>query len=302
MIIDAHSHIGCDWMMPRTKIQDYKALLKKHDINAGIVMPEPGHTRSGKRLLLWEFKPNGGIHYFSPYYKTDNITTLNNVSKEINEEIYHEVFSNEKNEPSIFFSAMIHPVIDDVEYYKEIKSIPRCVALKIHGIAGGYSPEMIDKKHIEAIRETQLPIIIHTDYDKNNKSDLGIIRNMNSPRKWYDFLITNDLKGYLCHGCRLDTSLLKEISKSDNILVGLGPDFVIQNDKNRLIDDPIPSYLSVLSSYLPKEKIAFDIDYCYMDGDDSFIERIVSSLPESYVNFVMGLNASSFFRLDDVLL
>ncbi len=303
MIVDAHSHIGHDWMMYETSVADYISLLERNNIDVGIVMPEPGHIspKSKKRYFLWEFV-NDEIKYYSPHYDTSDFEVLTQTSKIINDEIFDALQAYKKTSSTnvkLFFAPMIHPLIDNIEYYSTIKNLyDGCVALKMHGIAGGYSPKMIDSLHTEAIRATGLPLIIHTDYDIDQTSDLGRIRNMNSSRAWLNFLQENKLKGYLCHGCRMDVSVLSDISKTDNILVGLGPDWPIQLEQNRLHVLPNPDYLTQIISMLPKEKLAFDIDYNYMDGDEDFLRRIKRALPEEYYNNVLGENAARFFELN----
>lgn len=303
MIFDAHSHIGHDWMMTESTMGAYEEVLNKCNVCGGILMPEPGHMNqeTQKRYMMWNFNESGEIYYYSPHGSTNSREYLSKTTVLTNDDIYARVQSYETDK-KIFYSAMINPIIDDLDFYDKIYDRYRCVALKLHGIAGGYGPDMICEEQIYHIKQTRLPLIVHTDYSRKDEGALSTIRNMNHPRKWFEFLQKNGLKGYLCHGCRLDIDLLKDISACDNIMVGIGPDLAIQRDVNRIISAELLNYgyLNNLLECLPADKIVFDIDFNYMEGDLDFVARLTNLLNQDKGAYekIMVKNADTFFGLN----
>lgn len=302
MIFDAHSHIGHDWMMSESTIEAYHSVLNSNDICGGILMPEPGHINreTKKRYMMWNFNESGEFYYYSPHGSTDSKEFLSNTTALINDDIYDRICHYKTNK-KIYYCAMINPIIDDLDFYDKMRARYGCVALKLHGIAGGYGPHMIGEEQIYKIKQTGLPLIIHTDYSRTTGDPLSNIRNMNNPRAWFDFLQSNNLKGYLCHGCRLDIELLKDISVSENVIVGIGPDWAIQQDTNRIVNLNLNefSYLDLMLKFLSPKKMAFDIDYNYLEGDREFVTRIGNVLSQDRIvyNKVMAQNAADFFGL-----
>lgn len=92
---------------------------------------------------------------------------------------------------------------------------------------------------------------------------------------------------------------LKLINNSKLIRVGLGPDIIVKNNPNRLVDNINGNYLSDIQNYLDIDKMVFDIDYNWntedYNDDYQIIERYKTSFEKKKLKKVLGKNAEEFY-------
>lgn len=183
------------------------------------------------------------------------------------------------------------------------------VALKFHGFSGGFFANDVKHDIIEVIKYYDIPLIIHTSVYKYNYGygyDTKYWRNKCSPKNWFEFLKQHNLKGTLNHGACLDEYVIKMINKSENIMIGIGPDYDISNDPFKVVTDKNIynkiGYLKLLKKMANPEKLLFDVDYNWNIGnnDDLDIETIYRVKKNwNYVDSenILGKNAQFFYKL-----
>ena len=257
-IIDSHSHIGFDYLWGEANIDTYINLLKFQNISSALVMPTPGNVIVGTknlRYFYWTFDKGKYI------YNSD--LSLKNPYKELNEYVYNKVNDKEVRDIKLYFIPLIHPVFDTPTHIKKTIERYNPVAIKFHGIAGGFWPEIVKSNVIEKLRYANLPIIIHTDYSHFPNVPIEKLRALNNPYNWANFIIRNKLKGYLTHGSRVDFKTFELVNNNDNLVIGIGPDLKISNERSRWVNYSSKEYLKILKDYVSHNKILFDIDYSW---------------------------------------
>lgn len=301
LIIDAHSHIGQDYFWRNASLDEYLKLLSDNHVDIGMLMSVPGPTLVGdktKRYFIWEKDDLGNTTYLSDFYNKD----FKNPYLVVNELTYNQI-KNCNATQRLEFIPLIHPILDDEDYLRFLVERYKPLALKLHGIGCGCGPKDISKNYINKLKEIDLPIIVHTDYSKNPLNPTDKLRRENNPYDWANFFIDNDLKGYLTHGCRADLKTLDLVNKHDNLIVGIGPDYKINEEKNRWVDDIKDiEYLKLLRDNLNIEKIVFDIDYSWNLGSDDELDlhpmaRVNEVFNDDERKLVLGLNAKRFFDI-----
>lgn len=314
MIIDAHSHIGDDFYFGSSKVQDYDKFCVVNNITTGLLMPMPWpifkEDNIHKCSLIWEYENNDFKYY--KVWKDNGILIKEPVYKNPYEIVNYNCYNKIKNYNSktkIFFVPLIHGKLDDTVYLEKMIKDLNPVALKFHGFSSGFFETDVNKELIEIIKKYDLPIIFHTSVYKYNDGygyDTRYFRNKCSPINWYEFIIENNIRGVLNHGACLDYEVLSYINKSDNIMVGLGPDFDISNDPYKVSIDKEEfnkmGYLNILKEKLDPEKILFDIDYNWNLGlnnklDNGSVSRIFETWNYSDSEKILYSNAKKFYKL-----
>ena len=305
VIIDAHSHIGQDYLFGKSDLKDYIEFCKRNKIQYGTLMPQPNacYCINGKLTpcLVWNYQSNK-IEYSTYNEKNEN------PYKYLNYYLYRQC--KDENEININFIPIIHPVLDTPEYIEELITHIEPVAIKIHGIGSGVIPSNISSQLITILKKYQLPIIVHTEYDSRERTNYNegkkYIKESNHPRLWAKFLIDNGIKGILTHGVGLDYETIEMIKGNKNILVGLGPDFLLEHQGYRLSDlKGKRSYLETLKNEMPVDQIVFDVDYNWNKGstndelDEGTIERVKKVwTSEEEQEKIFGINIAKFYGID----
>jgi len=301
IVIDAHSHIGKDYFWMDSNLSGYLELLSNNQVDIGMLMPVPGETLAGdrsKRYFFWEKDMDGNTTYVSDFYRKD----FKNPYLLINEMTYSEI-KNSDTKQRLEFIPLIHPLLDEEDYLYYMVERYNPLALKMHGIGCGCGPKDIGKEYINHLKKINLPIIVHTDYSKDPTIPVDKLRRDNNPYDWARFFIDNDLKGYLTHGCRVDLKTFDLVNKNDNLIVGIGPDLMISEEKFRWVDDiDDVQYLKILRDHLATQKIVFDIDYSWNikaknDLDLHPMDRVNEVFDHDEKKLVLGLNAKRFFDI-----
>ncbi len=278
-IIDAHSHIGEDFFQGIVSLDEYVELMKNSKINAGLLMsvPCPVYYEDGekKKYLEWEFR-NGEFVYKTPL----------NPFKEANDFVYNSIKRN-NSDIRLFYVMMIHPIFDTIKYLRDEIEKKKPVALKMHGLGSAISAENMNESLTQLIKEYDIPIIVHTDYDDcqiDIPYSLQYVRNINNARYWAEYFHTNQIRGILNHGCALDPVACEIVNNSPYLKVALGPDYINNQEVNRLNADRQEvlkkGYLRLLREKLLLTKILFDVDFNWnekLDSDEmdlEFVDRV----------------------------
>lgn len=301
LIIDGHSHFGSDYFHGTTSIKEYQKLMDDNKINYGFVMPTPGPVnQEGKRYLAWD------IRFNKIYYYSECLSVLENPYREINANYFNEI--KKMDDTRLVYVPLVHPILDTREYLDELVSMTNPVALKIHGVGAGVDPFCIPRDFTEFVREKDLMLIVHTDYDAGKDSvryDTLLLRNLNTPFRWAKYLVNNRIYGVLNHGAALDIETLKLVNDEEYLKIGLGPDLVIQHDKNRVAMDRYQleniGYLQLLKKTVMSNNIIFDIDFDWniipdkigtkLDGD--FVSRVKENWNTNEQELIFGKNLIS---------
>lgn len=289
IVIDGHSHFGNDYFHGNTDLYQYIDIMEKTKIDYSLLMPTPCPVKiindNKNKYLGWYIHKNEILYY------SEINNNISNPFKEVNYN-YSELI-NLTGRNNLFFIPLVHPMLDSSEYLEQMIKDLDPIAFKIHGVGEGIDPKKIPNSFSKILRENDIPLIIHTDYDTGNqifRYDTFLLRNLNRPEIWIDYLNTEKIKGVLNHGCALDIISLRKINKSKLIKVGLGPDLIIEHDVDRLkIDFSCRSkikYLENLKQILNSEKIIFDIDFNWninptnSQMDIDYLKRVCETWPD----------------------
>ncbi len=188
------------------------------------------------------------------------------------------------------------------------------VALKIQGLATHSYPQLLSPELIEIFRKYSKPLIIHTDYlndfsNPNISEHLRKIMCLNDPLGWAQWTIQNNLRVYLAHGIRLDKDCARLVNTYEGLVVGIGPDLMIQQEPWRL-KSKTKDYISFLLDLINHEKILFSTDFAWNFKDPlneeildwTTIERLKRHLStelngSNSLENILYQNAERFFRL-----
>ena len=313
MIIDTHSHIGRDFYFGESKIEDYDNFCVKNNINVGFLMPMPWpvYSKNGVDIcsLLWEHYNYEKINYYKFYLKNNKKETIiYNPYEEINK-FYYEKLQKYNSKTKVKFIPLVHGKLDNPYYLENMIRKTKPLAIKFHGFSGGFFADDINGNIVDIIKFYDIPIIIHTSVYKYNDGygvDTKYFRNKCSPKNWYNFLKSNNLKGVLNHGACLDEEIIKKVNSNKNIMIGIGPDYDIASDPYKVLTEKKlyldVGYLNLLKNMIDPEKLLFDVDYNWNFGNDNeldndSIKRIRKTWNYLDSENILGKNAKAFYRL-----
>jgi hypothetical protein len=126
--------------------------------------------------------------------------------------------------------------------------------------------------------------------------------------KWARWAIDNGVRAYLAHGLALDLDAARLVKSTDQLVVGTGPDFLINKQRERLVRKT--EFLPALLSLVPPSQIVFSTDYAWNVLDQSrpdkldwnskgrIIEACVSAgLDSDTIRQILHGNAVGFFGM-----
>lgn len=273
-IIDAQVNYGKSVFGPDCNLDIYIKNATFQGINKSIIIPTSTHeieTEGGiERACIWEEK-NNKISYRKEVVNKDEILIIYNPKNPfylMNNSTLKEIRNRNKNNTSIklFFAPKVHPILCTYSSMKMFLAEPETVAIKIHGIASHISPSEIPEWLIKLSKEYDKPFIIHTDFFNVNFQDERIpsylynIISKNQPLQWINWAKKNEIRAYLSHGLRLDETSAEEVNKSNNLVVGMGPDLMLQDEPMRL-KKQTDDYLADLVRIISPNKLVFSTDY-----------------------------------------
>jgi len=322
-IIDSQINYGEDVFGPNSDLETYLYHAPFRGITKAILIPTPTHTlqlEDGtkekscvwfienenlvfKRIIVEGEKEKQEINPLNPYQRM-NLYSLQNVKH------YNEI----QNKIKFYFAPKIHPILDNPDTLIEFLQEPSTIAIKINGLATHTTPQNIPEWLIELSKEYDKPFIIHTDYldsDANwvNKEISHLIRS-NSPYMWAQWAKKKGVKACLAHGLRLDPLAADVVNSSNNLIVGLGPDKLLENEQERLVIKN-QNYLETLFNLVDENKIIFSTDYRWNvfdrgkwdDLDWETHERIITyankrGKSKGFLSKIFYENAQEFFGIE----
>lgn len=258
MIIDIHSHIGKSLRWPEANIENYIDLMHKENVDIGFLFPVPYQVDleiKDKVVLNW--KCNGkSIEFFS-----ETLDSIVNPYSKINDH-FRSIVENYYGDKKLFFIPMIHPILDTSEYLYNYYELHKPMALKIHGVGLGIIPSRISQEMINTLKNLNIPLILHVDYEVPPEN---YVKEQNTADIWAEWIASNQLKGCIAHGGRLQKNTLNIVNSYDNLYLGIAPIRRISQNKKRLaclekIDDEY-DYLRFLKKNVDNKKILFDLDF-----------------------------------------
>lgn len=315
MVIDAHSHVGKDYYFGGTTLESYDDFCVKNNINVGLLMPMPWPVFEGddKEVcsLVWEHQDYKLIKYFKLVKQGGEIVkkqVVSNPYKNVNE-YYYNLIKDTKTSTNIRFVPLIHGVLDEPSYVEDFIKVTNPVALKFHGFSSGFFKDDVNPELVEVIKYYDVPIILHTsvyNYDDGYGLDTKFWRNKCSPDAWLTFLLENELKGILNHGACLDEKTINLVNKSDNIMIGIGPDLDISLDPYKVLTPKKEyltlGYLNILKTLVNPEKLVFDLDFNW--NTDNFgnidygsVNRVINTWSYSDSEKILYENAKHFYKI-----
>lgn len=279
-IIDAHSHIGYDYIFGNSDINDYVEFCRRNKITKGNVMPQPNpvYHINGRIVPCISLKYIDGKIQYDTYNHNNE-----NPYEYINYYYYMKCMSIKDFD--INFIPLVHPILDTTEYLEKLISGMHPNALKIHGIGSGISPNDIPDEFVQIVRKYDLPIIVHVECDTrsntNHTEQKRYMKRVNNAYDWAEFLVDNGLRGLLTHGLALDKRAIDLVKDNRGIMIGIGPDLLISNQPHRLkIQGDSSNYLKMLKENISPDQIVFDIDFNWNinpktgEIDNESVERI----------------------------
>lgn len=327
-MIDAHSHYG------RRHTDTFESLIyfrkcNELGVNTSILMTMPSPV-----IRIEQEQAN---YIFHEHHDIIDLINLSNV-KEFD---YHTFIRNNRVRPvefckGITINGNLHlaPIEEDpyllpnlrlLEKFKDISNVrlalflhpnftsqsvfeyaanSKVVAFKLHGTAGCFVPTDIHQDIISAIKYSDLPLIVHTDYDRNPPAYKREFILGNMPMHWIKFAQRHGFRIYLTHGARLDTDVLEEINGSERFLIGTGPAMRMAEQSHKLKSqvNRTEDYLVWLVNQIKEDNLAFDFDYPWNieDGvlDWNDLERLKKIIKdELLLDKVLDKNARRFFKI-----
>ncbi len=221
---------------------------------------------------------------------------------------------NKEGRIRFHFVPKVHPKLDEKEEVERLLQIEETVALKIHGIATYCTPKDIPLWIPDLLRIYDKPLLIHTDYVGKTtsvpiKTELQNIMVSNNPLIWAQWVIDNGIRAYLAHGVRLDKECVKLVNSLESLVVGIGPDLMIQFEFWRL-RSKTQNYIDSLFNMLDESKVLFSTDFAwnFKDKDNKenldwgTVNRICNyaqskNKDDTFLRRVFYENAEKFFKL-----
>lgn len=273
IIIDSHSHLGVGFKGRIATPDEYMIVKEKYNISLSLLMPQPILNREKRNILLFD---------------------------DINMNTYN-IICNSPLKDSSFFIPMISPIYMDASHIERYIELYHPVAFKIHYKSDFSFPEIICNDIIKLLKKYDIPLIVHTDYSPQNNDLKGKNKNLNSSLKWFRFFIKNNIKGYLTHGARLNKEVMREINKCDNVVIGVGPDLLLQNYSESDLEINT-EYLKCLHDNVNPKNLLFDVDYNWNltsenDFDYDSLYRINMLWNSDEANLILGDNSKKFFKI-----
>ncbi len=303
-----------------SRLEVYEQQIEPLNIRHALLIPTPTYElklASGEveRSCLWSM--GGGITY-----KKITMTNLA-VSEEVNPRqpyinmnrylLGRARSENARLGESIFhFVPLFHPKLDNKANIEEFLNDPLTVAVKVHGIATHTSPADMPAWAPKLLSRYDKPFFFHTDYQKSTYTRSraeGDIASANSAIKWAGWVAKNGTRAYLAHGARLDLGVASMMEKSgkEDLVVGVGPDLLLNHERERLAKDV--NYLTALLDMFPSKRVLFSSDFawnitpnseevCDWDSKRRVVEGAIGlGIEEKEIEGILMGNAVRFFKL-----
>lgn len=322
-IFDSQMNVGKDIFGPNSNIEDYLNGAYENGVIKAIMIPTGTHELkltdgTVERSCIWH-KNNDKI-VFKRIILDEKGNTLEeqtdpqNPYSSMNLFCYNLLKEQNMKQKNInfYFCPKLHPTLDTPEEVIKYLDLREVVAFKIQGISSYTSPKKIPLWLVDVLKESDKPLIVHTDYRYKKIGDgLDEIVKDNDPLEWAKWATKNELRCYFAHGLRLDNEAIDIVNNSELFVVGLGPDLMLNQEKNSLCIGDV-DYLDYLFNKVKSEKICFNYDYRWnvhrrgewdnLDWDSP--KRVIEyaqklGFNENDLDNIFFYNAMRFFDIDE---
>ncbi len=271
---DTHSHIGTDIEHPLpSNIDGYLEKARDKKIKRAILIgvPNPANTNKGE----------------NPFAEAN---------------AFFERQVDLKSTPylKLHFAPHVHPLYDTPKHLERTLE-RKPIAVKIHGTSWGINPKDIPKSFFKTIREYDVPLIIHTDYNRRPTNALQLCQRMNDPLVWIDLCERNGVRASLTHGLRLCEESWKRISQAgEQFIVGLAPKLNPNTSLRTKRDSG--DYMSQLLEMANLSQLVFDIDFPYNTVNYenphwTLDEELAGKVSENQLRQIYKETAEKFYRI-----
>jgi len=322
--VDSQVNIGKSVFGPNCDIDYYNKISSGLGITKAIIMPTLTHELKTsefiERSCIWERKGSDTIYRREIFYPSGEII------REINPENPYRFMNryalkkirnlNMNSQIEYFFIPKIHPILDTKEEIESLISEKEVVGLKINGLATYTSPNQIPEYIVRLTEEHHKPLLVHTDYLNPKFDDVRIPTNLrqiiskNTPKAWLDWAESiKPYKMFLAHLARMDKDSIDRVNNLENIVIGLGPDIMLQDEPMRL-REPTTNILRDALMCINNKKLLFSSDFAWNvydrtkwgDFDWGTKDRLEEeatklNIEEKVIYGILGKNAIDFFGL-----
>lgn len=270
--IDAHGHFYKSYLGPESEPNEYFGQAKELGVTHTIASPGPSPEYEEKGLLyrpcIWDIK-DGRIQYREQFIDPTSGELIRESASKQNP--YHTAnynlidFATKNNanyEQKVHVMPLHHPLLDDQIEIVELIHSESIPAIKIHGIATFTGPEDVKPFVVQALKEENKPVVVHTDtYQGESPNALTQACLLNHPTKWAKWAIDNEVKVFITHGARLSSEAIHIINEHPNLFrVGISPDLLLMSESSHL-EVETQTLIKDLLTLVKPEILAFDIDY-----------------------------------------
>lgn len=300
MIIDIHSHLGKMTNWPEAEIHDYLYTMERENVDISFLFPLPYQLSfDGLERVILKYKLDGD----KPVFSSDVLESLQNPYAIVNEHYYNVIRNCRTENKELMFVPILHPILDSPDYLRTMILKYDPPALKLHGTGSGIVPSDISEEIIKIFRDSDLPLIIHTDFSRTN--DQNYIDKTNSALNWAKWAVKNNVRICLAHGARLQPEALDLVNRSEILRVGIAPVQRVSRNINRLeaeLSNYTPyEYLCYLRDNVDPCKIFFDLDYNWnrlpgSNTPDYSSSELVEKVFSEYKEYIFYQNALAFFH------
>ncbi|MEK6917770.1 MAG: hypothetical protein AABW51_02375 [Nanoarchaeota archaeon] len=322
-IFDSQMNLGRNVFGPDSTIEDYLDNAHAEGVIKTIAIPTGTHELrlpSGiiERSCLWSKDYKGIV--FRRILLNENGDILEEQTNPTNPYSLMNAFcyaniselNNKQNKIMFYFCPKLHPTLDTEDEVSKYLPLKEVVAFKIQGLSSYTTTKDVPYWLIRLLKTSHKPLMIHTDYRAKKRADgLDEIVKGNRASAWANWAVQNNLKCYLAHGLCLDAKAIDIVNNSELFMVGLGPDLMLNQEKNSLAIYNV-DYLTFLFSKVKPEKICFNYDYRWnvlkrgewnsLDWDSPHrIKECAIKLgrTESFLRNILFNNAMGFFNIGE---
>lgn len=325
IIVDCQINNGLTYKGPNNNLSIYDKIAKNLGVTHALVLPTSTHVLDfgefREESCIWEDSPTG-VRYFKrikPHNgeirEEDNPKSPSAIMNTLTLEKIRSL--NRVSSIKYFFIPIVHPVLDTSEDLENFLSEKETVAIKIHGLSTHTTSNDIPEWIVTLANKYNKVVYIHTDFlnpsyeQSKNPTALVKIIEKNTPKSWLDWSMSKKVqKLHLSHLVRMDYDTMHAINALDNVVVGTGPDLMLQNEPHRLKNPTDDIFFDALR-HLSDKRIVFSSDYAYnvksrnhwSESDWQSITRLVDAaqllkLTDEAIESMLGLNAIKFFELE----
>lgn len=276
--VDPQVYMGTNLLGAHSDIELYKTHMREMNVVAACIIPETTHElrlRNGftEHSCMWRIDGQNRLIYEKFLFRGGKrVSTATNPKKPYfySNKYTLEYLRNNKTMADgrrFFFVPIVHPKLDRPQDLEHFLNDENAVAVKLHGLATHTIPAEVPGWVPRLASRYDKPFIIHTDYYSGDvgraaSPELARLMQGNNPSGWADWVIGNNVRAFLAHGIRLDAGTEKKIRREEGIVVGTGPDYVINVERERRFM-PQKEYLSALFDLVEPEKIIFATDFAW---------------------------------------